>query len=86
MIIVLLFQEEIKVDTFLADIAHAYDSRMGNALQKYEKALENMGISSTCEFQRWDTGTNGLLQSQHTETDIGLSLCSIRENKKCVCK
>ena len=39
-------QEEIKVNTFLADIARAYDSLMGNALQKYEEALENMGISS----------------------------------------
>ncbi|MCK4534157.1 MAG: hypothetical protein KAT81_01425 [Syntrophobacterales bacterium] len=39
-------QEEIKVNTFLADIARAYDSLMGNALQKYEEALENVGISS----------------------------------------
>ncbi len=39
-------QEEIKVDIFLADIASAYDSLMGNALQKYEEALENVGISS----------------------------------------
>ena len=39
-------QEEIKVDVFLADIAASYDSLMGNALQKYEEALESVGISS----------------------------------------
>jgi len=39
-------QEEVKIDAFLSDAARAYDSLMENALETYEKALENMEIPS----------------------------------------